>query len=243
MPRVIANQPIRIYPQMSQTLMDFAKKGRPHPLTSLLAKYPGDWSKDILVLPYLMKVKIEADRKLQLDHSHILVVSKDIADIVGLLPAELHQPYQYVLENLQKPDALERMNIARVIEFLAIASCRFILDSIRIEQQSEREISLQGVVLPSYVRKGFERTNVWLFHDLGESIDPLLIDCLNLATERVKSIIESRDMDLTAILKKKCYKYSPSGSGVPPKKSLGPVRRVIKLFKNQFAELVASMNF
>jgi hypothetical protein len=232
--KVLEPQKVVAFPSPTVT----AEKNKPHPLTAILRNYPGDWSDGLLPLPCLMRVKVQYAEQLVVTQAVIDAVRQDIGRIANDLPQEYQQPYAYLLGNLADPHILGEMNVARIIEYYILVACRFILDEIRYEQRSEREVNLQGVVLPPKgPTKEYFKTQIMVFHDLGHPLDPLLVDCLGLATERVKAILAGRQMDMLGILKKKYYKYSPNPKR---RRARGHLNSLVRFLRSSLAMLVAS---
>ncbi|AKM82106.1 TPA: hypothetical protein DD449_03340 [Candidatus Berkelbacteria bacterium] len=201
---VIASQPIICYAAKSRRLINRA------PIIKLLRDYPGEWQEGFDPgMPYRMIVSVESDRNMIFSESHLQKVQETIYSIVERLPSEYRRSYYYITNGVSKDDAIDNFDIPRAIEYLTIASSRFVLDSIRLSQGGDSVVSFQGTVLPSVWTKKKVSTKLWLMHDLGPSVDPLVMTCLDLASETVSRILAGTEMDLVSVLVRKVARFTP----------------------------------
>lgn len=233
--RLIAEQPILVYPGKSKSLIKMIRRGGEHPVMELKIKYP-DWSEEILqLLPYWMKVRVEVLSALTLSPDHLKRIRRDLKEIVLDLPSENRQPYQFILKEMKKRPEL--MDIPRMIEYMVMAEALYVLDCIKIliaePEQKLKNVVFHGLTLPSYQGRAEKRdyniSSVWIFHNYGgPAIDLLLIECLHLAVDKINNVIQGKDMDLLKILKIKCNKFKPVSPLSKEKKKQSRFRRDLK---------------
>ena len=202
MSKVIAEQPIRYYAHRSKYY-----NGKKHPFIALIEKYPGEWSRGIHCFPYVMTVDLDVKSGLSFGKDHIAILNRGITLIIRDLPGDFRGPYQYLIKEMEEPE----FRIPRAVEFLTLASCRYVLDCIRREQSSVKGVNLQGVVELREVDQDFSHWKISISHGHGRELDPLLIECVGLAVDKVRLVLLGREMDLLSILKRKCRKFAPEG--------------------------------
>lgn len=218
--RVISTQPILVYPEKSREIAEIVRRGGKHPLIELEVKYPGEWVKNIQILPFLMKVRIEWEKDLEFGKRHLSLLRGVIRQMVNALPKKYRSSYSNLIEAVErieeKPESEINgaMDVPRAIEYLTIASCRYLIDNNSSGSSKDRRIVLQGLTLPSRRIRNQKITFVWLFHNYnGPEIDALIMECLGLAREQISAFLGLQgEMNLSKILTHKIRKFRPPRS-------------------------------
>lgn len=220
MNRMIADQPIIVYAESSLSIEDMIKQGEEHPVMQLAEKYPGDWSRESQMLPFLMKITVSVRKDLPFSDAHLVRIRQDVQMIVGDLPAGYRRAYSPIIREL-KTSTVATMGIPRVIEYLTMVGARYVFDCIDKDAafKPRRRLKLEGLTLPideAHDDGGGSQddrrtvTSVWLFHNFRSAdIDSLLMECQHLAEEKVEHVLAGKPMDLLNILKIKCEKFRP----------------------------------
>lgn len=210
------------------------------PIIRLLKENPGNWQDGFTPMPYRMIISVESDQDLVFTEEHLKMVRRTILLLVHSLPVEYRKTYSYITKQIGRPYEVSNFDIPRAIEYLTIASSRFILDSISLSQNDVADVAFQGTVFPSVVTKKRVSTRLWLMHDLGPSVDPLVITCLGLAQETVSYILLGKTIDLVSILRRKVEKFK-AGPVKPDGKIASIIaytKKVWWLIKEVFVKLV-----
>ncbi|MFA6422992.1 MAG: hypothetical protein WCW17_00900 [Patescibacteria group bacterium] len=172
-------------------------------VSALLEKYPGKWSNQLVVFPFMMKIIVEIDNSQVFhDSDYLAAVRQQVEQIVASVPVERRATYSYCLDVLNSPDQV--VDIGRAVEYLTIVSVRYILDQI----SGTDVIGLQAIEgVPKTDGNGRVSIEILLLHNYGPGLDPLLDDCLKLAAEKMRRILRGKPLDMLKILKLKWHNY------------------------------------
>lgn len=203
---------------------DFSTRVKRNTVRRLLERNPGPWSKGVWRdLPFLVRVRVVYDQSLELNLDQIAQVRALIGRMVQDLPDVYHPAYHYCLDILDRVlhgDKNEEMEPVRAVEYLALAGARFVLDLAEVRDGvkagSEGEVSFQGISFRSVVqpRLGTIMTRVFILHNCGRQVDPLIDDSLKLAAETIGNLLQGKEpLDLVGILRHKSNRYSHRKSG------------------------------
>lgn len=193
-------------------------------MTTLLRKYPDEWSSGLKMYPFRSVAKVFCRAEVMIMPTPIL----EVKDLIEQMRDRLPKQYQACLDDLivKLGSEEEKFNLPRLIEYLAIASCQYVVSRIAADIGGEHSFSIEGItLLPKLITRRNKtksiRTEIWFFHN-NEDIDPLLHDCVvSLAVPKLKSILFHSHMDLFKVLeiKKETYKSRNEPSDTVSKKS------------------------
>lgn len=213
----LATLPIVVYPDKSVETSEISDI-----IGELDERHP-DWKEGSVIGPFVMIPRVEAQEGLRLNRENIAELTNQIELIIAALSRNHRKPYRYFIRKLKRHDAVRKVDVPRAIEFLALAFCRYVLDQIR-QRCGGEESFLQGFVLgskllppdPSRNNQSWVSTELLIFHDLGNKLDGLMMECLKLGEEKVTKIIGRVPMDLIHILDIKVEKYQPCTKSQDP---------------------------
>jgi len=202
-------QPFKMKREGSSRVLTNTKKS--HALIQLLSERdPDGWRNGLIVFKYFVQFSLEEITGLQVTQSQLMKARREIQQLIADFPPEYQEAYQYFLDRLADPTEYDGINPPRLIEWLGIVGTKFVLDSIREQKPQLQEIGIQGITEYLHLRNRSPKYRIWIMHDLGSDIDLLLTEMMDLAKERVVTLIEDRPMDWQAILARKVYKFSPT---------------------------------